>query len=399
LRKPIVFFLGSLLLLSLPFIDGAQVAWEDNEGCSLTAGAGSAMQQQGQLFKSTGYPDLDAAMNDTVGLLRRAFGVNPAFFMFNDSASPNAFATPQPFERGFSDGSVVMGNTLITQQFQQSSASGSVINFSISVIMAHETAHILQFSKGEQLPTVLKELEADYMAGWFMSVLSQMPNGYVWRGAAAMQALRSFYGLGDYAFNSPNHHGTPAQRIAALQAGFNEMNMPVQRVFNDAHRYVTSLGISSSGSDGETPSSLTTRSSGNREGRAGSDDDSKSALCEVLSKYVESAKHNFSSMRGQPKDHDAYGSTYRAKIEPAGFEDCEVNIFPNLEPSLTCETQDDDLTGLFDKIKSCFQSRPTTHSSKSSTEEYEVVGPDGVSIRLRKTGGGIRLWVDAPSRD
>ena len=36
------------------------------------------------------------------------------------------------------------------------------------------------------------------------------------------QALRSFFSKGDYSFNSPTHHGTPDERLHAVQAGLKD---------------------------------------------------------------------------------------------------------------------------------------------------------------------------------
>jgi hypothetical protein len=200
-------------------------------GCSLSASAAEGMQGQLQLSRTIGNPTQDAAFDNILNHLDSLFGVNPAFFIFNDQDSPNAFATPKRFDPRYGDGSVVFGYQLFNSEIQQTGRD----NFTIATIMAHEFAHILQFKLGEELPTKLSELEADYMAGWYLGSVSG-----TWLGVSSSQALRSFFSKGDYSFNSPAHHGTPDERLHAVQAGLKDAGQPVRRAFANAHRYVAS---------------------------------------------------------------------------------------------------------------------------------------------------------------
>ena len=198
-------------------------------GCSLTASAAAEMQGQLQLSRTVWNPAQDAAFNKIMANIDRLFGVNPAFFIFNDQSSPNAFATPQIFDPHYRDGSVMFGYQLFSSQVQQTGP----VNFTVAAIMAHEFAHILQFKLGEDLPTQAKELEADYMAGWYIG-----NSGDAWQGQISSQALRAFYSLGDFAFNSPTHHGTPDERTRAVEAGIRDARSPLRKAFADAHQFV-----------------------------------------------------------------------------------------------------------------------------------------------------------------
>jgi hypothetical protein len=200
-------------------------------GCSLTASAAEGMQGQLQLSRTVWNPAQDAAFDDILAHLDSLYGVNPAFFIFNDQGSPNAFATPKKFDPRYADGSVVFGYQLFNSEIQQTGR----VNFTIAAIMAHEFAHILQFKVGEELPTKLSELEADYMAGWYLGSVSG-----TWLGVTSSQALRSFFNKGDYSFNSPTHHGTPDERVHAVEAGLRDRGQPWRRAFANAHAYVTS---------------------------------------------------------------------------------------------------------------------------------------------------------------
>jgi hypothetical protein len=79
--------------------------------------------------------------------------------------------------------------------------------------LAHEWAHQLQFRNGWMRPTDstarTTELEADAFSGVYMGLVK----GF---GTATLQAYFStLASFGDYSFNSPSHHGTPTERVAA----------------------------------------------------------------------------------------------------------------------------------------------------------------------------------------
>lgn len=93
-------------------------------------------------------------------------------------------------------------------------------DFAVAYVVAHEFAHNVQQEAGifdAGLPTVQTELHADCWAG-------------VWAGAAFRdgliddgeidEAVAAADLLGDYAFDDPDHHGTPDQRADALRRGY-----------------------------------------------------------------------------------------------------------------------------------------------------------------------------------
>jgi hypothetical protein len=199
------------------------------EGCSLSATAANAMRPMILRPDMVVRPDQYAALETILSYLDRLLTVNPKFVFYDDQGSGNAFATPEQLDPQFPDGTVMMGARLITSEANKTGP----VNFTVGAIMAHEFAHILQFKLGEELPSRQKEVEADYMAGWYMGNVSGM-----WLGAASSQALRSFYSKGDYEFNSPTHHGTPEERAAAVETGLKDARSSLKQAFAHAHRYV-----------------------------------------------------------------------------------------------------------------------------------------------------------------
>ena len=91
------------------------------------------------------------------------------------------------------------------------------------VIMAHEFGHHVQFELGvfETGPTDpaeatrRTELMADAMASYF----GVHKKGLSLNKKRVIDALLSFYTVGDCQFDSPGHHGTPAQRARAAAWG------------------------------------------------------------------------------------------------------------------------------------------------------------------------------------
>lgn len=188
-------------------------------GCWLS---GSLPGQSGQsgMFYPSGNVLVDGFYQQEGLNLVYTFGVSPRGFYFIDS-SPNAYAMPQVTNPLGPDGTVVFGVNLTSQQLQKQPNGSTVI-----AIMAHEFGHIMQFKYGGVGAGKRAELHADFMAGWYL----RMRGTYAWTNLSS--ALRIFYDLGDYAFNSPQHHGTPDERLAAAAAGFNSTAPDALQAYN-----------------------------------------------------------------------------------------------------------------------------------------------------------------------
>lgn len=167
------------------------------------------------LSRTSGNSFVDSGFGRSRGYMVHAFGVRPAFAFLDDSQSPNAFATTDNligWERG--EGSVIFGVRLTTEEI---AADPQTWGSALSLIMAHEWAHIKQFTTVGPMGNPLAELHADFLAGWWLGGFNLMTNGY---GINPYSAGRSVFNKGDFGFNDPGHHGTPQQRVAAMVAGY-----------------------------------------------------------------------------------------------------------------------------------------------------------------------------------
>jgi predicted metalloprotease len=100
---------------------------------------------------------------------------------------------------------------------------GTVGDFSVAYIVAHEFGHEIQDELGAfdeyggSVPTMAFELQADCYAGtWAKSAYddNRLEDGDV------QEALDAALAVGDFDTDNPGHHGTPEQREEAWSTGF-----------------------------------------------------------------------------------------------------------------------------------------------------------------------------------
>lgn len=95
----------------------------------------------------------------------------------------------------------------------------------VAGILAHEWSHRVQytFHWDKQLKNPALELEADAMSGYYMA----LEKGFAWNQIDAY--FRSTETTGDFQVASPQHHGTPNQRVAAAYLGVQLANETVKK--------------------------------------------------------------------------------------------------------------------------------------------------------------------------
>ncbi len=104
---------------------------------------------------------------------------------------------------------------------------GTIGDFSVAYIVAHEYGHEIQdelgvFERyGDQVPTMAFELQADCYAGTWAKSADQenrLDDGDV------QEAIDAALAVGDFDAANPAHHGTPEQRADAWSTGFEAGN-------------------------------------------------------------------------------------------------------------------------------------------------------------------------------
>ncbi len=176
-------------------------------GCSsISAFAAQAISAPGcgGVSISSGNAAQDSAFWNEFNFQGNFWGIPGVSFAFlNDCNSPNALANPQ-------DRSILFGTTMAQKLLRD---FGNTIP--LWQVMAHEWGHQIQYYLGDSwlnAATVApKELEADMFSGFYLLTAKSTSN--------LSSSVANAFALGDWAFNNPSHHGTPAQRGAALLAG------------------------------------------------------------------------------------------------------------------------------------------------------------------------------------
>jgi hypothetical protein len=205
---------------------------------------GNIQSSYTSISKTTGNLMLDQAFNKELDRISGLYRIYPNFFMADDSrGGMNASA----FDCGVTPGSrytIVFGAHLMLNEFSLTGPN----NYSIPAILAHEFTHIVQFQRGTVLPGTGKELQADFMAGWYTAKVNEWSFD---RFSAISQSIVSFFMKGDDFINNndPDPHGTREQRVAAIKAGMAIYSSSFNQAYSRS-KELFSGGTSSGGGSG-----------------------------------------------------------------------------------------------------------------------------------------------------
>ncbi len=144
------------------------------QGCFLTSGSDDFLDKL-KFSYSSDDKEVDQVCSAAERELRREFKVAPDTWFYDDVGGPNAFATW--FLRrnrtvlsqwdSKADGTVCLGTRLVRRVTRRDELNRRW-KTRLTAIMAHEWAHIVQFSKGHRNAGKSVELHADFLAGWFL---------------------------------------------------------------------------------------------------------------------------------------------------------------------------------------------------------------------------------------
>jgi len=205
----------------------------------------SRMYESGheKVYPNSGNPDLDFALAQTLSKIADEFGILPGFAYYDDYEGPNAFATPDVNrELRNPDGTVLFGKRLLKKLL----ALPENPDAAVVAVCAHEFGHILQIKRKLKARIIIGqrtnkrvELQADFFAGYYSGIRKREQPDF----PAADFALTQ-YNFGDDDVDADDHHGTSAERSAAIERGF--MASYRQRLLLDdaveaSVKYVTQL--------------------------------------------------------------------------------------------------------------------------------------------------------------
>ena len=209
----------AMFLATLSAFWANPIVTAQTDGCSITA---TEFGKQFGTIKiiSTLDPDVSPYFQEWRGEISAKFEVNPLIFIYDDTEAQNCWAMmgkPDgclenhiPGTEKF--GTVLLGRTFMDREWKKFGGK----SWTFFSIMAHEYAHIAQNVRHSKLQGRNRELQADYLAGWFLGFCKTTMHPHL----EEKQAFKCFYSLGDNLYTHPGHHGTPQQREDAISRGY-----------------------------------------------------------------------------------------------------------------------------------------------------------------------------------
>ncbi len=192
---------------------------------------------ESDIRRTTGNAGMDRMLDQALKRVSDTFAVIPGFGFYDDHDGENAWATSRVLLQR-TDGTVLFGDRMFSTLMRFDPGGGAVM-----WTIAHEFAHIWLYKSGQKArllagqPSVRRvELHADFLAGFYLGARKREQSGI-----SLFNAGRDIWNSGDTLYNDPSHHGTPADRIAAAEAGFQVSygeNRGAKEAFEAATQYV-----------------------------------------------------------------------------------------------------------------------------------------------------------------
>lgn len=233
-------FIFIFLILNIILVQSLAVPQLLPKYCSLKK---SINHYDVKILKSSGNKNLDRSLNLELRHIAKSFSVFPSFGFYNDKNEENAYAMSETRIKG-TRGTVIFGKNLLFHELKAHKWGG----LAVAGIIAHEFAHIYQFQHPNLYNNLTKnqktgklvELHADYLAGYYLGLKRlRTPKGIDIKSFA-----NSLYIKGDNYFNSPDHHGTPKERMKTMIEGYKkglENNRNIDNIANNGLIFVKNI--------------------------------------------------------------------------------------------------------------------------------------------------------------
>jgi hypothetical protein len=163
--------------------------------------------------------NFDQALGRVLSRLSRRYGVTPGFAYYREAGRDRGAHAHAGTEVASTSGTVLFGLNMLEYQI----GSARYGDMAILAICAHEFGHIRQFRHQSEMRQALRgeccyrtELHADFLAGWGLwHYLDEFSSTH-----GLQDVGRAWAALGSGSFNNPGTHGTPSQRVSAIEAGY-----------------------------------------------------------------------------------------------------------------------------------------------------------------------------------
>ncbi len=307
------------------------------------------------ILQTTGDALLDQRINGEATRIGYVFGVQPKLWVYVDENGPNAIASPRSAILG-ATGEVFLGRTLLQKELRNVGEEG------VAGIMAHEFGHILQVQRHSALSGPSRELQADFLAGYYLGAKN------IVLGADVVAAAEAIWEQGDYQFTSPQHHGTPAQRVKAFTAGLATAHLGITAAYAEGERVARELA-------GTTKRNTDARDEDRERSTTPQASSEEENLSVTLQTLLAARPAQFSPFRGkfQRKLGASGAKIYQGTLTFPGLHDCHVYV------------TEDDVT---------YSSAATLRSRAAAVEAYrELAGK--VKLALMNWEFDVEAWPDA----
>ncbi len=298
------------IAMSLPLLLVTTAYATDESECSLSSIKDGI--DRGIVIARSGDKVADHAMYEERRWLLQQFHLFPAFYFMTGTGSTNACAFPDEVDPDH--GIVTFGEELLRREI--SAAGGPEYASSVPAIMAHEFGHLLQMKNGSTATGSKYELQADYIAGWYMGRRTKLVPTTLTSQQALETIMRSFYNKGDYQLNDSSHHGTPDERVAAISAGYSNSQLNISDMYRESLKFVSEGTDKTSPSESNTPYDPLELSSG---------------LAEIMKHQA----NKFADLRGSLDENSK--STWIATLKLPGADRCVVEWRNQYQGNYNCD--------------------------------------------------------------
>jgi hypothetical protein len=241
-RVLVALFMSSSLIANLPLSSGA--VQRIQRGCVVRPTSVLEARRVELLFSyaglATGYPDIDKEIATELEELFNRFSVRTKFYPISrqiDSESGTyVLATSQvaKAEDRF-EGRILFD---LRSMWEAARYEAYTIREALPAIMAHEFAHIVQLKQKNTLRLKFTELQADCLAGWYVSHKVR----YQSELRSIKEAYRSFLDSDYFASRYRSYivgNGTPQDRIRAFDQGCLIQTSIISSAYISSLRYVS----------------------------------------------------------------------------------------------------------------------------------------------------------------